>query len=177
MPGLLFFSAAFRMASVRAKGSSSFSGGTASACRFSGAAPVSDDKFFPGEEGKPLVDGIKKGMRLKVQGRLNMDRFYGDMVLEPVAVATAEKKLHAVQNLDFLGRVPGVRERLGHAVVGNGHGRVPPGLRPLDHVPVRAQLKKRGAWVVAFDMTDYTGSIRVNKFFPGGFSAPPRRSR
>ena len=51
------------------------------------------NKFFPGEEGKPLVDGIKKGMRLKVQGRLNMDRFYGDMVLEPVAVATTEKKL------------------------------------------------------------------------------------
>ena len=28
------------------------------------------------------------------------------------------------------------------------------------------ELKKRGAWVVAFDLTDYTGSIRVNKFFP-----------
>ena len=51
------------------------------------------NKFFPGDEGKPLVDGIKKGMHVKVQGRLNMDRFYGDMVLEPVAVTTAEKKL------------------------------------------------------------------------------------
>ena len=40
------------------------------------------NKFFPGDEAKPLVDGIKKGMHLKVQGRLNMDRFYGDMVLE-----------------------------------------------------------------------------------------------
>ncbi|MEA4933468.1 MAG: exonuclease domain-containing protein, partial [Lawsonibacter sp.] len=48
-------------------------------------------KFFPGDEGKPLADGIKNGMHLKVQGRLNMDRFYGDMVLEPVAVAAAEK--------------------------------------------------------------------------------------
>ena len=51
------------------------------------------NKFFPGEEGKPLVDGIKKGMHIKVQGRLNMDRFYGDMVLEPVAVAAAEKRM------------------------------------------------------------------------------------
>ncbi len=51
------------------------------------------NKFFPGEEGKPLVDGIRKGMHLKVQGRLNLDRFYGDMVLEPVAVTAAEKKL------------------------------------------------------------------------------------
>ena len=30
-------------------------------------------------------------MRLLVQGRLNMDRFYGDMVLEPVAVMAAEQ--------------------------------------------------------------------------------------
>ena len=29
------------------------------------------------------------------------------------------------------------------------------------------ELKKRGAWVVSFDITDYTGSVRVNKFFPG----------
>jgi len=51
------------------------------------------NKFFPGEEGKPLVDGIKKGMHLKIQGRLNIDRFYNDMVLEPVAVTIAEKKM------------------------------------------------------------------------------------
>ena len=51
------------------------------------------NKFFPGDEGKPLVDGIKKGMHVKVQGRLNMDRFYGDMVLEPVAVTAVEKKM------------------------------------------------------------------------------------
>ena len=48
------------------------------------------NKFFPGEEGKPLVDGIKKGMHVKVQGRLNLDRFYGDMVLEPAAVSVTE---------------------------------------------------------------------------------------
>jgi DNA polymerase-3 subunit alpha (Gram-positive type) len=58
---------------------------------FTGSIRV--NKFFPGDEGKPLVDGIKKGMHLKIQGRLNMDRFYGDMVLEPMAVTTAEKKL------------------------------------------------------------------------------------
>ena len=51
-------------------------------------------KFFPqAEEAKPLVDGIKSGMHLKIQGRLNLDRFYGDMVLEPMAVTTAEKKM------------------------------------------------------------------------------------
>ena len=51
------------------------------------------NKFFPGEEGKPIVDGVKKGMHLMIQGRLNMDRFYGDMVLEPVAIMTASKTM------------------------------------------------------------------------------------
>lgn len=51
------------------------------------------NKFFPGDEGKALVDGVRKGMHLLIQGRLNMDRFYGDMVLEPVAVMAAEKKM------------------------------------------------------------------------------------
>ena len=50
-------------------------------------------KFFPGEEGKPIVDGIKKGMHLMIQGRLNMDRFYGDMVLEPYSIAVAQKTM------------------------------------------------------------------------------------
>ena len=44
------------------------------------------NKFFPGDEGKPIVDGVKKGMHLQIQGRLNMDRFYGDMVLEPMSI-------------------------------------------------------------------------------------------
>ncbi len=50
-------------------------------------------KFFPGEEGKPIVEGIKKGMHLLIQGRLNMDRFYGDMVLEPYSISAAQKKM------------------------------------------------------------------------------------
>ena len=58
---------------------------------YTGSIRVS--KFFPGDEGKTLVDGVRKGMHLLVQGRLNMDRFYGDMVLEPVAVMTAEKPM------------------------------------------------------------------------------------
>ncbi len=59
---------------------------------YTGSIRVS--KFFPqAEEAKPLVDGVKNGMHLKIQGRLNLDRFYGDMVLEPMAVTTAEKKM------------------------------------------------------------------------------------
>lgn len=48
-------------------------------------------KFMPGEEGVPIVEGVKKGMHLKISGRLNLNRFDNDMVLEPVIIETAEK--------------------------------------------------------------------------------------
>ena len=44
------------------------------------------NKFFPGDEGKPIVEGVKKGQHLRIQGKLNIDRFTGDMVLEPYAI-------------------------------------------------------------------------------------------
>jgi len=53
-----------------------------------GTGSVRVSKFLSAEEGKAIVDGVKKGQHLIVQGRLNMDRFYGDMVLEPVSIMT-----------------------------------------------------------------------------------------
>ena len=57
---------------------------------YTGSARI--NKFFPDEEGKALVDGIKVGQHLVVQGKLNMDRFTGDMVLEPYAVMETDKE-------------------------------------------------------------------------------------
>ena len=57
---------------------------------YTGSVRVS--KFFPGEEGKPIVDGVKKGQRLLVQGKLNIDRFSGDMVLEPYIIMESPRK-------------------------------------------------------------------------------------
>ena len=34
------------------------------------------------------------------------------------------------------------------------------------------ELKKRGAWVVCFDMTDYTSSVRVNQFMEAAKAKP-----
>ena len=56
---------------------------------YTGSVRVS--KFFPGEEGKPIVDGVKKGQHLLIQGKLNIDRFTGDMVLEPFAIMESSK--------------------------------------------------------------------------------------
>ena len=49
------------------------------------------NKFMPGDEGKPIVEGVSPGMHLKIAGRLNINRFDNDMVLEPLAIETAEK--------------------------------------------------------------------------------------
>jgi DNA polymerase-3 subunit alpha (Gram-positive type) len=48
-------------------------------------------KFMPGDDGKPIVDGVKMGQRLIVRGKLTINRFDGDMVLEPGAIAVGEK--------------------------------------------------------------------------------------
>ena len=40
-------------------------------------------KFMPGDEGLPIVEGVKTGMHLKISGRLNLNRFDNDMVLTP----------------------------------------------------------------------------------------------
>ncbi len=34
------------------------------------------------------------------------------------------------------------------------------------------ELKKRNAWVISFDVTDYTGSVRVNRFMEAGEAKP-----
>ena len=58
---------------------------------YTGSVRVS--KFFPGDEGKSIVDGVKKGQHLHVQGKLNIDRFTGDMVLEPYAIMEGKRVL------------------------------------------------------------------------------------
>ena len=49
--------------------------------------------FMPGDEGLPIVNGVKTGQHLKISGRLNLNRFDNDMVLEPMIIETAEKKM------------------------------------------------------------------------------------
>ena len=56
---------------------------------YTGAVRV--NKFFNGDEGKALVEGVKKGQHLYIQGKLNIDRFTGDMVLEPYAVMEGKR--------------------------------------------------------------------------------------
>lgn len=51
---------------------------------YTGSIRVS--KFAMDEEAKPIVDAISVGQHLLIQGRLNMNRFDNDMVLEPLHI-------------------------------------------------------------------------------------------
>ena len=63
----------------------------------------------------------------------------------PVVHVVDKVGLQAVEQLDIFRRMPGVREGLSHAVVGDGDGPVAPGLRPLHHVSLRSQLGTHGS--------------------------------
>ncbi len=56
---------------------------------YTGSIRVS--KFCQGEEAKPFVSHIDMGQHLLIQGRLNIDRYTNDMVLEPYAIMLGEK--------------------------------------------------------------------------------------
>ncbi len=48
-------------------------------------------KFMDAEEGAPIISAVKEGQRLMVQGRLTINRFDNEMVLEPQLIWQVEK--------------------------------------------------------------------------------------
>ena len=54
------------------------------------------NRFFDGEEGLPIVKGVKMGKKggphVKIQGTLTMSRFEGEMVLEPQGIVETKKE-------------------------------------------------------------------------------------
>ena len=44
------------------------------------------NQFMEGDVAKPIIDNIKSGQRLQVQGRLTVSRFESDMILEPYGI-------------------------------------------------------------------------------------------
>ena len=50
------------------------------------------NKFMEADQALPIIKGVKAGQHLKVQGFLNMSRFEGEMVLEPLGIAEGKKE-------------------------------------------------------------------------------------
>ncbi len=52
--------------------------------------------------------------------------------------------LHAINDLDLSGGMPGIWKSLDYTVVCDGDGRMAPGLCPLDNIPFRTSLGTEG---------------------------------
>ena len=50
------------------------------------------NKFMEADQAQPIVKGVKEGQHLKIQGFLNMSRFEGEMVLEPLGISEGKKE-------------------------------------------------------------------------------------
>ena len=55
---------------------------------YTGSIRVS--QFMRTDEAKPIIKGVKMGQSLLIQGRLEMDRYDGDLVLRPTGITVAE---------------------------------------------------------------------------------------
>ena len=49
------------------------------------------NRFMPAEEAKPILRGVAEGKHLRIQGSLVMNRYEGEMVLEPAGIAETPK--------------------------------------------------------------------------------------
>ncbi len=108
-------------------------------------------------EGQALVEAMEK-MRSEKMSEM------------PVAAVASKKKEQTVQQSEaffgkpFRGAITPMKDLnldMGSVAV---EGRV----FAVDH----KELKKRNAWVISFDMTDNTGSVRINRFMEAGEAKP-----
>ncbi len=49
------------------------------------------NQFMEADKAKPILDGVKKGMWLRVMGRMNYDRYDNENVLQPQAIVEGDK--------------------------------------------------------------------------------------
>ena len=121
------------------------------------AAPVTI-RIEAGEtlEGQALFDAMDK-MRVNIMGDL------------PRAV-TAKKKEETVQNTETIYGKPfkGTSVPMKDLTLDMGSVIVEGRVFAIEH----KELKKRNAWVINFDMTDHSGSIRINRFMEAGEAKP-----
>ncbi|MBE6947091.1 MAG: PolC-type DNA polymerase III [Ruminococcaceae bacterium] len=114
--------------------------------------------------GTPVTVTIEAGNALEGKALFDaMEKMRGDMIAElPTVSAQQKQETQAKANAStiygkpFKGNVTPMRQLnldMANVVV---EGKV----FAVDH----KELKKRNAWVINFDMTDYTGSVRINRF-------------
>ena len=121
----------------------------------------------------PVTICVEAGSALEGQELFDaIDRMRSDVFREmPAAAVTESKKKEpaAAQSDALYGRpIRGSVVPMKDLNLDMGNVIVEGKVFAVDH----KELKKRNAWVVSFDMTDYTGSVRVKRFLEAGEAKP-----
>ena len=100
-----------------------------------------------------------------------MEKMRGDLIAElPSLPQNNKADTKVVQQTDVLFGKPikGSTTPMGDVDLDMGSVIVEGKVFAVDH----KELKKRNAWVINFDMTDHTGSVRINRFMEAGEAKP-----
>ena len=120
--------------------------------------------------GVPVSIVIEAGQALEGNELFEaMEKMRGDLISELPTQAQTPKKETAVQNDALFGKpIRGTNTPMRDLNLDMGTVIVEGRVFAVDH----KELKKRNAWVINFDMTDNTGSVRINRFMEPGEAKP-----
>ena len=120
--------------------------------------------------GVPVSIVIEAGQALEGNELFEaMEKMRGDLISELPTQAQTPKKETAVQNDALFGKpIRGTNTPMRDLNLDMGTVIVEGRVFAVDH----KELKKRNAWVINYDMTDNTGSVRINRFMEPGEAKP-----
>ena len=120
--------------------------------------------------GVPVAITIEAGQALEGNALFEaMEKMRGDLISELPAQTQIQKKEITVQSDALFGKpILGANTPMRDLNLDMGTVIVEGKVFAVDH----KELKKRNAWVINFDMTDHTGSVRVSRFMEPGEAKP-----
>ena len=121
--------------------------------------------------GVPVTIEIQAGQALEGKELFDaMEKMRGDLMAELPKAAPMQKSEAAPAQSDAMYGKPirGTNTPMRDLNLDMGTVIVEGKVFAVDH----KELKKRNAWVINFDMTDHTGSVRINRFMEAGEAKP-----
>ncbi len=120
--------------------------------------------------GAPVTIEIEAGNALEGKALFEaMEKMRGDMIAElPVVIPKSEKAAPAQTTALYGKPIKGTNTPMSDLELNMGTVTVEGKVFAVEH----KELKKRNAWVINFDMTDFTGSVRINRFMEAGEAKP-----
>ena len=133
------------------------------------AVPAVQEKLSQ-QFGVPVNISIEAGSALEGQDLFEaMEKMRGEMIAELPVQAQKKETAAPVQSDAWFGKpIRGTNTPMHQLNLDMGTVIVEGRVFAVEH----KELKKRNAWVINFDMTDHTGSVRINRFMEASEAKP-----